>query len=414
MKEIKENIISAKAVNLLIVVSALGFFVDIYDIMTLGAVGEVSLKSIGIIDKAEMEKNITFLLNLQMLGMLIGGFIWGIIGDKYGRLSVLFGSITIYTIFTFLNAFVHDTTQYSICRFFGGIGLDGELGAGITLVSEQMKKEKRGMGPAIIAGFGVLGAIAAVFVSKWFDWRTVYIFGAVLGFLLLLFRFGVVESGMYTKAKGINVVRGSFGIILRNKKNIKKFICILLVGIPGWYANGVLIQLTPYIADSFGMFPIPSKGIVIIYFFISLAVGDILGGFISQWLNSRKKSIYLFLYFNLLMLILYFTVAKTSVQLYYIIFAGLGLSVGFAIQLFTLAAENFGTNIRTLVTSSSMNLVRAWVIPCTLVYSWLNNDLGIIKWQSAAIVGFTATIIALFAMTQLDETINNDLEFVNE
>jgi MFS transporter, putative metabolite:H+ symporter len=403
--------ISNKALALGIIVSALGFFVDLYDIMALGAVGEASLKSIGITDKALLEKGVTTLQNWQMGGMVIGGFLWGIIGDKYGRLKVLFGSIILYSLFTLLNAFVLNLNQYVICRFIAGIGLAGELGAGITLVSEQMQKEKRGLGPAIIAGFGVLGAIVAVFIGKIYNWQTVFIVGGVLGFCLLILRVGVVESGLFKITQHTKVSKGNFLIILRNKNYLKKFICILLVGIPGWYANGILIQLTPYVSESMGMTVIPSKGTVIIYFFIALCVGDIMGGVISQWLKSRKKSIYLFLSLHAVMLLLFFTIGKTSVQVYYTIFAGIGFSVGFVIQLFTLAAENFGTNIRTLVTSSGLNLVRAWVIPCSLAYAWLNNNFTILKWQSAAAIGFVAIVLALFALRQLDETFDNDLEF---
>jgi MFS transporter, putative metabolite:H+ symporter len=403
--------ISNKALALGIIVSALGFFVDLYDIMALGAVGEASLKSIGITDKALLEKGVTTLQNWQMGGMVIGGFLWGIIGDKYGRLKVLFGSIILYSLFTLLNAFVLNLNQYVICRFIAGIGLAGELGAGITLVSEQMQKEKRGLGPAIIAGFGVLGAIVAVFIGKIYNWQTVFIVGGVLGFCLLILRVGVVESGLFKITQHTKVSKGNFLIILRNKNYLKKFICILLVGMPGWYANGILIQLTPYVSESMGMTVIPSKGTVIIYFFIALCVGDIMGGVISQWLKSRKKSIYLFLSLHAVMLLLFFTIGKTSVQVYYTIFAGIGFSVGFVIQLFTLAAENFGTNIRTLVTSSGLNLVRAWVIPCSLAYAWLNNNFTILKWQSAAAIGFVAIVLALFALRQLDETFDNDLEF---
>jgi MFS transporter, putative metabolite:H+ symporter len=406
--------ISQKALVLGIVVSALGFFVDLYDIMALGAIGEQSLKAIGITEKADLEKSIQRLQNLQMMGMLIGGFLWGTIGDKFGRLRVLFGSIILYSIFTLLNAYVANLNQYGWCRFLAGVGLAGELGAGITLVSEQMKKQNRGLGPAIIAGFGVLGAIAAVFISRWYDWKTVYIVGGVLGFFLLLLRVGVVESGLFKVVQHANVSKGNFLIILKNRTYLKKFICILLVGIPGWYANGILIQLTPYVAESMGMPVIPSKGTVIIYFFIALCVGDVMGGVVSQWLKSRKKSIYIFLTLNFVMLTLFFTIGRNSLQLYYSIFAGIGLSVGFVIQLFTLAAENFGTNIRTLVTSSGLNLVRAWVVPCSLAYTWINNNFSVLKWQSAAIIGFVAAVLSLLALSQLDETFNNDLEFVSK
>jgi MFS family permease len=405
--------VTPKAVALGIIVSALGFFVDLYDIMALAAIGENSLKDIGVSENA-IKGNLNYLQSMQMFGMLIGGFLWGIVGDKYGRLRVLFGSIILYSAFTLLNAFVTNTGQYVACRFLAGLGLAGELGAGITLVSEQMKKEKRGLGPAIIAGFGVLGAIVAVIVGKNYDWKTVYIVGGVLGFLLLILRFGVVESGLFKMAKLAKASKGNFLIILRNKNYLKKFICILLVGIPGWFVNGVMMQFSNYISKSMGMNPIPDKGKVIIFFFVALSLGDVLGGLVSQWLKSRKKSIYIFLFAHLLMLLLFFTVARTSVQLYYAIFAGLGLTVGFVIQLFTLAAENFGTNIRTLVTSSGLNLVRGWVIPLGALFAWMNGPLHIMEWKSAAIIAFSVALVSLLALTQLDETFHNDLEFVNE
>jgi len=405
--------VTPKAVALGIIVSALGFFVDLYDIMALAAIGENSLKDIGVSENA-IKGNLNYLQSMQMFGMLIGGFLWGIVGDKYGRLKVLFGSIILYSAFTLLNAFVTNTGQYVACRFLAGLGLAGELGAGITLVSEQMKKEKRGLGPAIIAGFGVLGAIVAVIVGKNYDWKTVYIVGGVLGFLLLVLRFGVVESGLFKMAKLAKASKGNFLIILRNKNYLKKFICILLVGIPGWFVNGVMMQFSNYISKSMGMDPIPDKGKVIIFFFVALSLGDVLGGLVSQWLKSRKKSIYIFLFAHLLMLLLFFTVARTSVQLYYAIFAGLGLTVGFVIQLFTLAAENFGTNIRTLVTSSGLNLVRGWVIPLGALFAWMNGPLHIMEWKSAAIIAFSVALVSLLALTQLDETFHNDLEFVNE
>jgi MFS family permease len=405
--------VTPKAVALGIIVSALGFFVDLYDIMALAAIGENSLKDIGVSENA-IKGNLNYLQSMQMFGMLIGGFLWGIVGDKYGRLKVLFGSIILYSAFTLLNAFVTNTGQYVACRFLAGLGLAGELGAGITLVSEQMKKEKRGLGPAIIAGFGVLGAIVAVIVGKNYDWKTVYIVGGVLGFLLLILRFGVVESGLFKMAKLAKASKGNFLIILRNKNYLKKFICILLVGIPGWFVNGVMMQFSNYISKSMGMDPIPDKGKVIIFFFVALSLGDVLGGLVSQWLKSRKKSIYIFLFAHLLMLLLFFTVARTSVQLYYAIFAGLGLTVGFVIQLFTLAAENFGTNIRTLVTSSGLNLVRGWVIPLGALFAWMNGPLHIIEWKSVAIIAFSVALVSLLALTQLDETFHNDLEFVNE
>lgn len=396
-----------------VIVSALGFFVDLYDIMALAAIGEKSLLDIGVL-KESLKVEINYLQSMQMLGMLIGGFIWGSIGDKYGRLKVLFGSIFLYSTFTFLNAFVVSTSQYAICRFLAGLGLAGELGAGITLVSEQIRKEKRGLGPAIIAGFGVLGAIAAVIIGKNFDWKTVYIVGGTLGFILLILRIGVVESGLFKVAKNENIVRGSFLIILKNKSHLKKFICILLVGIPGWFANGVMMQFSTFIAKSMQMEVLPDKGIVIMSFFIALSMGDVLGGVVSQWLKSRKKSIYCFLGLHLIMLCLFFTIGRNSVQLYYCCFAGIGFSVGFVIQLFTLAAEQFGTNIRTLVTSSGLNLVRGWVIPFGALFTWMNESLFIIEWKAAAILAFAVMAISFWALGQLEETFHKDLDFYDK
>lgn len=404
--------VSNKAIALGIIVSALGFFVDLYDIMALAAIGEKSLSDTGVPADA-IKGKLNYLQSMQMFGMLIGGFLWGIIGDKYGRLKVLFGSIILYSTFTLLNAFVTNSDQYAACRFLAGLGLAGELGAGITLVSEQMSKEKRGLGPAIIAGFGVLGAIVAVFIGKYYDWKTVYITGGLLGFMLLILRVGVVESGLFKVSQHSAASRGNFLIVLRNKTHLKKFICILLAGIPGWFVNGVMMQFSNYISQSMGMNPLPDKAMVITCFFISLCLGDVMGGVVSQWLKSRKKSISIFLSIHFVMLILFFTVGKTSVAMYYTCFAGLGFTVGFVIQLFTLAAENFGTNIRNLVTSSGLNLVRGWVIPFGALFTWLTGNQAMIEWQAAAIIAFSVCIIALIALSLLDETFHNDLAFEN-
>lgn len=405
-----QSIANKRAVLLGIIVSSLGFFVDLYDIMALAAIGEKSLVEIGVPTK-EIKEKLHFMQSAQMFGMLIGGFLWGFMGDKYGRLRVLFGSIILYSSFTLLNAFVVDSSQYAWCRFLAGLGLAGELGAGITLVSEQLSKERRGMGPAVIAGFGVLGAICAVFVGKYSDWKSVYIVGGALGFLLLVLRIGVIESNLFIKLQKSKSERGNFLLILKNKKSLLTFICILLVGIPAWYVNGVMMQFTNYISHSMGMNPLPDKAIVITCFFIALSIGDILGGMVSQWLKSRKKSIYIFLTVHLILLVLFFTVGRLSVNLYYMCFAGMGVTVGFVIQLFTLAAENYGTNVRTLVTSSGLNLVRAWVIPCGALFTWLTEKQDFIEWKAAAILAFSVCVISLAALSFLEESFHKDLDY---
>ena len=168
-----------RAVSLAVLVAALGYFVDIYDLILFGAVRGPSLQALGFSPADVQDKGI-LLLQLQMGGMLVGGILWGIIGDRRGRLSVLFGSIILYSIANLVNGTVDTLTGYAICRVIAGIGLAGELGAGITLVSELMDKERRGLGTTIVAATGILGGVVAGIVGgavpgiPAVDWRTAY------------------------------------------------------------------------------------------------------------------------------------------------------------------------------------------------------------------------------------------------
>ncbi len=403
----------SKAALLGIVVSALGFFVDLYDMMIFSAVKEKSYIALGIA-KETWTDNTVAILNMQMLGMLIGGFIWGTIGDKFGRLKVLFGSILLYSIFTFLNAYVVNMEQYKWCRFIAGIGLAGELGAGITLVTEQMDKRYRGFAVAVVGSIGMLGAVTAGLVSNTnLSWKTTYIIGSILGLLLLVLRFGVIESGMFNVMKNNHVSKGNFLTILKNKKRLWKFICILLVGLPGWYATGILITHTSKIAQSMGMDPtnLPKTSTVLTLNFLGFAFGDIICGLLSQKLKSRKKAIFTFLSLYTFFVVMYFLFGKNSLTLYYGLFIGMGVSVGFSIMLFTLAAEQYGTNIRTLVTSTSLNLVRAWVIPLGFLFTtfagWFNNNFA----TSAMVLGIICLSLSFLALTQLQETFSKDLDY---
>lgn len=403
----------SKAAIIGVIVSALGFFVDLYDIIIFSAERIDSFKSLAI-PEAEWPVHTRNILNAQMFGMLLGGFVWGTIGDKFGRLKVLFGSILMYSLFTLLNAFVKDVDSYMWCRFLAGVGLAGELGAGITLVTEQMDKRYRGFAVAMVGGIGMFGAVTAGIVATYCSWKTSYIIGAGLGLVLLILRLGVVESGLFSVMKEEGVSKGNFMLVLRSADLRKKFFCILLVGMPGWFATGILITFTKEIATSMGMVDIPSAATVISLNFLGFAFGDPLCGLLSQYLKSRKKAIYTFLGAYSVFIILFFLFAKYSLVIYYGLFVAMGMGVGFTIMLFTLAAEQFGTNIRTLVTSSSLNLVRGWVIPLSFAFQWVAGLFGGNYYISAVIIACSALCLAFLAMTQLEETYHKELDFYHE
>lgn len=393
-----------------VVVSALGFFVDLYDIIIFSAERVDSFRSLAI-PEAEWPIHTRNILNAQMLGMLIGGFLWGTIGDKMGRLKVLFGSILMYSVFTLLNAFVKDVDSYMWCRFLAGLGLAGELGAGITLVSEQMPGKYRGMAVALVGGIGMFGAVTAGIIATFFSWQTSFIIGGILGVVLLLLRFSVVESGLFTGMESKEVAKGDFGIILRSRKRAWRFLCVLLVGMPGWFATGVLITFTREIAGSMGMSTLPVAATVISFNFLGFAFGDPLCGLLSQYLKSRKKAIFIFLASYSFFIALFFLFARHSLFLYYLFFAFMGLCVGFTIMLLTLTAEQFGTNIRTLVTSSALNLIRGWVIPLSFAFQWVAAWFNGNYYYSAIVIAAAALVIAFYALSQLEETYHKNLDF---
>jgi MFS transporter, putative metabolite:H+ symporter len=402
----------SRKVILALVASALGFFVDMYDIIIFSAVRRQSLMGIGITSADDILSKGVVLINAQMAGMLIGGFLWGMIGDKKGRLSVLFGSIIMYSLCTFLNGFVTNFEQYFTLRFLAGVGLAGELGAGIALVSEQIKKEMRGYGVAAIGSLGMFGAVLGAYVGGNYDWRIAYYFGGILGFLLLFLRMGVVESGMFKNIENQSVKKGDIRLLLFSKRNLIRYVSIILVGFPGWFITGILITFTPEISKDMGMTETPSVATVLMIMFTSFAFGDVLIGLLSQYLKSRKKAIYTFMGIATFMIFLYFTIGRQSTTIYYSLFVGMGISAGYTITLLTLAAEQFGTNVRTLVGSSAVNLIRASVIPMTLSFQALKGWFGIAN--SAILLGVIVLSLAFWSMTNLEETFGKDLDFVEE
>jgi MFS transporter, putative metabolite:H+ symporter len=399
----KRNIIA------IVVISALGYFVDIYDLILFSVVRVGSLKSLGV-SEADLLPNGVLLLNMQMAGMLIGGIIWGIMGDKKGRISVLFGSIFLYSLANIANGFVQTVPQFAILRFIAGVGLAGELGAGITLVSEVMPKETRGYGTMLVATVGIFGAVVAALVADSFQWRTAFFVGGGMGLLLLIMRIGVFESGMYSSIKTIGIAKGSFHKLFTNKKLFFKYLYSISIGVPIWFIVGVLITFSPEFAKAFGISETISTGKAVMFCYIGLAAGDFLSGFLSQIFKTRKKIIAVFILLELTFVIVYLFFIRSNATELYIMCLLLGISGGYWAVFVTNASEQFGINIRATVTTTVPNFVRGAVVPATLIFQYLTPMTGII--YSALIVGISTLIIAFFSVTQLEETFGKDLNYI--
>jgi MFS family permease len=399
----------SRAVSLSVLVAALGYFVDIYDLILFSIIRVKSLNSLGVPPGALLDTG-ALLLNMQMGGMLIGGLLWGVLGDKRGRLSVLFGSIFLYSVANIANAFIHSVEAYAALRFIAGVGLAGELGAGITLVSEVMSRENRGYGTAIVASVGITGAVMAAIVADLFDWRVAYIVGGVMGIALLLLRIGVYESGMFEQVKTTETARGNFFTLFATRERAIKYVSAILIGVPIWYVIGILITFSPEIGKALGMDPPPNAGRAVMYTYIGLAVGDLASGFLSQWLRSRKKVALIFLTLTVVTVGIYFSGVAQSPTAFYTLCVAIGFAIGYWAIFVTIASEQFGTNIRATATTTVPNFVRGAVVPLTLAFQAMKGPLGITT--SAALAGIIALTIAFLALRGLEETFGKDLDYV--
>jgi putative MFS transporter len=401
-----------RAVWMAILVAALGYFVDIYDLILFSIVRVSSLRSIGVADGDLLGTGV-LLLNMQMGGMLVGGVFWGILGDKRGRLSVLFGSICLYSIANIANGFVHTVEGYAALRLVAGIGLAGELGAGVTLVSELMGRESRGYGTTVIATVGICGAVVAALVGDFFDWRTAYFVGGALGIALLLLRIGVYESGMFEQLKAQqHVRRGNFLSLFATRERARRYVCVILIGIPIWYVVGVLITFSPEFGRAFGMSEMPSAGTAVLFAYVGLAIGDVASGTASQLLRSRKKIVLAFLSMTAVGVALYFTVAASSLVVFYVVCVALGFAAGYWAVFVTIASEQFGTNIRATATTSVPNFVRGAVVLLTSAFQAATPALGVVG--SGIAVGAVAITLGFASLAALDETFAKDLDFIEE
>lgn len=404
---------SPRLINAAVIVAALGYFVDIYDLLLFSIIRVPSLQSIGLQGQDVTNYGI-FLLDIQMVGLLLGGILWGVLGDKKGRLSVLFGSILLYSIANIANGFVHSVPAYAVWRFIAGLGLAGELGAGITLVAEMMPKEKRGYATTLVASIGVSGAVFAYFISQQFDWRTCYFIGGGLGISLLLLRVSVSESGMFRHSQKTAGSHGNFLALFKRKDVLLRYVRCILIGVPLWFVVGILITLSPEYARVLGIQGHVDAGAAVACCYAGLVVGDIMSGLLSQWLKSRLRVVYLYCFLAIAAIAIYFLAAGVSTTLFYVICFSLGFSVGYWVIFMTIATEQFGTNIRATVTTTVPNFVRGAVVPLTLLFQYLVHLSGGSIITAGIITGALCMTLAFWSLFYMKETFSKDLDYTEE
>lgn len=408
LKELQHPLSSSKGVMQAVVVAALGYFVDIYDLVLFSIVRVSSLRDLGI-PATQMEADGVYILNMQMVGMLLGGIAWGVMGDKVGRRSVLFGSILLYSLANLANAWVSTVDQYAWIRLVAGFGLAGELGAGITLVSELMTPERRGHGTTVVATVGAAGAILAGAVASNFTWQTAYVVGGVLGLSLLLLRFGALESGMFRQTLRSEVSRGAFWKLFTPRSRAFLFLNSILIGVPIWFCVGILITFSPELAQELGIQGVVNPAYAVMCTYAGLTVGDFLSGALSQWFQTRKKIVRAFLYLTVLTVGVYLSGRVTSLTGFYVLCGLLGLATGYWAVFVTMASEHFGTNLRATATTSVPNFVRGSTVLITLGYRY--GQQWTTKTYAALAVGMVCLGLAFVALSRLRETWGRDLNF---
>ncbi len=398
--------------NFLVVIAALGYFVDIYDLVLFGMLRAPSLTSLGLSGPELLESGIQ-LFNLQMIGMLVGGILWGILGDKKGRLAVLFGSILLYSVANIANGFVHDVTWYGVCRFLAGIGLAGELGIGVTLVSETISRHYRGYGVMMIACVGIMGALVAGYLSQHFDWRVNYFIGGGLGLALLILRLGAYESGLFNRLlKQTHVSRGDFISLFTNFSRFSRYVLCILIGLPIWYMVGILVTFSPEFAAALNVVGNVSAAQAITFCYTGLVIGDFASGMLSQLLKTRRKIILLFMVMSCLSVVATLLSVRITADQFYILCFVMGISAGYWALFVTVAAEQFGTNLRATVTTTVPNFVRGSVVILTILLTMLKSHMTIVN-AGLWIGGFTFAI-GFIALLGLRETFGRDLDFVED
>jgi MFS family permease len=395
-----------------VIVAALGYFVDIYDLLLFGIVRIPSLIALGL-SEAEISITGASILNWQMTGLLIGGILWGVLGDKKGRLSVLFGSIITYSLANIACGFVQDPDVYKILRFIAGIGLAGELGAGITLVSEILPKHLRAIGTSLVAGIGLLGAVVAYFTVEFFDWRYAYFIGAGLGISLLLLRIGVFESGIFKDIKNQkHVEKGNFFALFTNKDRLFRYLRCIGIGLPTWFVIGILATFSNEFGEALGIQEAIKPGLSIMWCYVGLSIGDLASGFISHYLESRKKAVFYLMIFTLAGSCIYLFAGIQSATYFYATAALLGFGIGYWAMFVTIGAEQFGTNLRATAATTVPNMVRGTVVLMTTLFANFKGSFSTIN--AGAMVGVICFAIGIYCILTIPETHGRDLDFLEE
>jgi len=395
-----------------VIVAALGYFVDIYDLLLFGIVRLPSLASLGL-SEADISKVGASILNWQMTGLLIGGILWGVLGDKKGRLSVLFGSIITYSLANIACGFVQDPDTYKILRFVAGIGLAGELGAGITLVSEILPKHLRAIGTSLVAGIGLLGAVVAYFTVEFFDWRYAYFIGGGLGISLLLLRIGVFESGIFKDVRNQkHIVKGDFFSLFTNKDRLFRYLRCIGIGLPTWFVIAILATFGNEFGKALGIVEKVTPGLAIMWCYVGLSVGDLCSGFLSHWLESRKRAVFYLMLFTLLFSVIYLYGGISKASHLYAVCGFLGFGIGYWAMFVTIGAEQFGTNLRATAATTVPNMVRGTVVLMTTLFGAFKSSFSVIN--SGALVGVICFFLGIYCILTIPETHGRDLDFLEE
>ncbi len=409
-----KNSSSPRLLNVIVIVASLGYFVDIYDLILFGIVKNPSLTDLGL-PASELFARGNFILSMQMAGMLIGGIVWGMLGDKKGRLSILFITILLYSLANIANGFITHVSQYAWLRFIAGFGLSGEFGLGVTMVSEVLSKEKRGLGASMVSGIGIVGAVFAFFVAERFNWRMAYFTGGGLGLVLLGLRIAVYESGMFEKTRNMAVSRGNFFALFTNYRRFKKFMFCTLLALPTWYTVSVLAINAPSFAqpDALGISGKITGSASVMMHYIGASIGSFLFGYFSMVLHSRKKSIFIAIFSIMALTVVYFSLFGATPTVFYLVLLLLGIPMGGLWAVFVAAAsEQFGTNMRATVTTTAPNFVRGGTILITFLLGAFKSSSGL--WLAGIYTGILVMAIALWSAYFTEETYGKELDYVEE